>query len=104
MRSVSNKNISYGSDGTEYTAAEVDRRVRKAKATKLFDQLTDLGYNVCETCKRNDCTPVTCAHIKSVDWCKKNRCVELAWALDNMVIEGLPCHQIRDKNNVGYKS
>jgi len=84
------------SNGMYIKKTTIDSNVRKAKAIKLDNQLEEHGYNFCETCKLNDCKPVTNAHIISVDECQKTGRAELAWDLDNIILEGIPCHQKRD--------
>ena len=84
----------YTSDGERITQATLDRRIQRAKKLKL--ELAD--YPVCEDCHRNDCIPVDCSHDKSVQWCKNNRCAELAYDLDNITLRGRKCHRIHDKS------
>ena len=95
-----------GSEG-KYTAEQVDRYIRKAKKEKLDRHFEEYGYYFCTTCRRNDCVPVDCAHIKSVSDCRKEGCIELSWDLANILVEGRICHAKRDKNyiqNVGNSS
>ena len=86
------------SKGNKIPKTKIDSNIRKAKAMKLEKQKEEKGYNFCETCFRNDCLPVTNAHIISVDRCQKDNRIhlELAWDLDNIVLEGMPCHKKRD--------
>ena len=90
------------SSGDRVKKSILDRKVRKAKAQVLQNQLDKEGYNFCTTCKRNDCKPVTCAHIVSVDECQKSGRSELAWDINNIIPEGIDCHQKRDLNNVNF--
>ena len=54
------------------------------------------GYNFCTICNNNNCKPVDCAHLISVDECQKSGQTELAWDLENMVPAGRPCHKKMD--------
>lgn len=89
------------SNGEYIEKSIIDSRTEKAKAEKKRIQIEDEGYLYCKTCGRNDCLPVTTAHIISVDESQKTGRSELAWDLENMINEGLPCHQKRDKLNLG---
>ena len=84
-------------DGTRLTTSQIDTRITLAKGILLDNQRQQHGYNFCETCKRNDCIPVTCAHLISVKECKESGRSELAFSVSNMIPEGLPCHKKRDK-------
>lgn len=92
------------SDGTRVSKKTIDYRVRKAKSEKLQEQLDEYGYNFCTRCGRNDCKPLDCAHIKSVDWCQKNGCAELAWDKDNIEIIGRVHHQEQDGLDLRFSS
>ena len=91
------------SDGKRLTTSQIEYKIRKAKELNLELQFINHGYNFCETCKRNDCKPITNAHIISVKEAKETGRVELCWDLDNLVIEGMKCHQLRDKLNIQWK-
>ncbi|NQU54090.1 MAG: hypothetical protein HQ522_16295 [Bacteroidetes bacterium] len=82
--------------GEKITKAAIDRKVRAAKQEKINQMIETYGYVFCEDCNRNDCTPVDCSHDKSVDWCQKNGCVELAWDVDNITMLGRKHHQKKD--------
>jgi hypothetical protein len=88
------------STGERVSKAEIDKKVRKAKEQKIIQNLVRYGYITCQTCLRNDCKPVDCAHIVSVDTCQKNGYCEKAWDLDNIILEGRECHKKRDKLNI----
>ena len=85
------------SEGERLTTSQIDRKTTKAKEQLLQNYLDEHGYLFCETCKRNDCIPITCAHIISVKEAKETGRAELCFDINNMVVEGLPCHKIRDK-------
>lgn len=89
-------------NGERLTSSQIETRMTYSKGVLLQNQLDDKGYNFCQTCKRNDCFPITCAHVISVKEAKEKGMAELCWAIDNMVIEGIPCHQKRDKTNVQF--
>lgn len=89
-------------DGKRYTTSQIDAKIRLAKGIKLDKQLQEHGYNFCETCKRNDCKPITCAHVISVKEAKESGNAQLCWDLNNIVLEGMPCHQKRDKLNIQF--
>ena len=88
------------SNGQRISKSAINARVRDAKRLKLLIQMEEHGYNFCETCMKNDCLPITNAHIISVDVCQKSGNSEKAWDLRNIIIEGIPCHQKRDKTNI----
>ena len=83
---------------TEYVLKIAKERIDYE--VRMEDQREADGYNFCITCGRNDCQPVTCAHIISVKEAKETGRTELCWSVKNMVPEGLPCHQKRDKLNL----
>lgn len=93
----------FTSSGERISKQEIERRVSEAKKQKLQMQFDERGYNFCEDCEQNDCKPLDCSHNKSVDWCQKNRCVELAWDVTNITIRGRNCHQAYDKLNTQLK-
>lgn len=88
------------SDGNKYTSAQVERKIREAKAKRLQMQIDEIGFIRCEVCKRNDCIPVECSHDISVKWCKENGCVELAWNVNNITPRGHNCHAEYDTNKI----
>ncbi len=97
-----NKPTYSDSEGNRYTTSQIETRMRYTKGLLLEQQQIELGYNVCQTCKRNDCFPITCAHVISVKEAKETGRSELCWSLNNMVIEGIPCHKKRDKLNLQF--
>lgn len=84
------------STGERLTTREIDIKMQWAKAILLDKQLQEHGYNFCQTCNRNDCKPITCAHVISVKEAKETGRAELCYNINNMVIEGVECHKIRD--------
>lgn len=90
------------SNGLYIEKSTLDFRISQAKEEKLAKHMEIYGYYFCTTCRNNECKPIDVAHILSVDWCQKNGQSELAYDLNNMVIEGRECHQKRDKLNLNY--
>ena len=88
------------STGERVSQKQIDYRIHRVKAQKIEQFLAEHGYLVCQDCRHNDCKPVDCSHDKSVDWCKKNRCIELAWDVNNITLRGRKCHQIHDKLDI----
>ncbi len=77
----------FTSSGEMLTTSQIDYRIKKSKAVLRQKQLDNRGYSVCETCNKNDCKPVDCAHIISVKEAKETGRAELCWDLKNMVLE-----------------
>lgn len=90
------------SSGERLTTEQIDRKIRVAKQVKLENQLLDHGYNFCETCKRNDCKPITCAHIVSVKEAKETGRAELCYDINNIILEGINCHRKRDGLDLSF--
>lgn len=90
------------SDGTRVSQAQIDRRVKKAKAQKLQQFLDKYGYFFCEDCKNNEDKPIDCSHDFPVDKAKKEGRTELAWDVDNITLRGRNCHAKLDKNDVQW--
>ncbi len=83
--------------------SEIDRKIREAKRKVLADQIEEFGYNFCTICNRNDCIPVDCAHIISVDKCQKSGRVELAWNPKYIIPAGRKCHKRIDNVELKFK-
>ena len=90
------------SDGSRVSKSTIDRKTSQAKKQKLADQLDEYGHNFCMECLRNDCLPITVAHLLSVDRCQKEGRSELAWNPENLQILGMPCHKKYDKLNLQF--
>lgn len=86
------------SNGDRVSKSEIDRKTRQAKIFKLDQQINQIGYNVCQDCFKNDCKPLDCAHLISVDEAQKTGRSELAWDINNIMILGRNCHRKYDKN------
>ena len=89
------------SNGLKLSKSVIDRKVRKAKEQKLAEHFDEYGYYFCTECGKNNCVPIDCAHIISVDECQKSGRTELAWDLNNIKIMGRACHRKHDKTNLG---
>lgn len=85
------------STGERVSKQYIDQKVREAKAKVLQNMLDEHGYIFCSECKRNDCKPVDCSHVISVDKCQKSGRAELAWSVENIKPLGRKCHQKKDK-------
>jgi len=88
------------STGERVSQKQIDYRIRRAKGQKIEQFLSEHGYLVCQDCGQNDCKAVDCSHDKSVDWCKKHGCLELAWDVNNITLRGRKCHRIHDKLDI----
>ena len=93
------------SSGERLKKSVIDARVRKAKQRKLDAMREEFGYVFCEhetdsgICGKNEnCgEPLDCSHEKSVDWCQKNGCSELAYdELKNIKIRCRTHHKEHD--------
>jgi hypothetical protein len=104
MRHRSTKNMSRASDGTKYSAAQVEAKIRQAKAIKLEEMMEEHGYIFCEECgiNANAGQPLDCSHTKSVKECKEEGQVELAWHVPNIKIRCRPCHREHDGTKLHY--
>lgn len=100
------------SDGTRISKAQIDRNVRRAKEEVLQDQLNDRGYVYCVDCDRHgypdevddmEFRLIDCSHTKSVDWCQKNGCTELAWDKSNIKPRCRFHHNQLDKTSLNFK-
>lgn len=91
------------SDGTRITQSQLDRKIRQAKAKVLQKQLDEQGYISCVECGRTSGDYLDCAHIISVDKCKKSGQSELAYSVENIRVLCRTCHQEYDKNHVQFQ-
>jgi hypothetical protein len=86
------------SDGERLKKSVIDARVRKAKASKLMQQVNKHGYNFCEDCNVNSFNNrLDVSHDVSVDECQKSGRAELAYSIDNLTVRCRTCHRIHDK-------
>lgn len=97
------------STGERISKAEIDRRVRKAKAEKVQDQLNEHGFNFCEKCaiegqpenaNEMELKTLDCAHLESTDSCQKNGHAEKAFDKNNIAIMCRHHHREYDKTNL----
>jgi hypothetical protein len=101
IKPVSKNNHYHCSDGRVVSKSYINRMVTKAKRQVLADQIEQIGHNVCTRCFRNDCIPVDCMHLVSVDECQKSGRTEFSWDPENIVPAGRNCHNIYDGRNIG---
>jgi len=83
-------------DGKRYTTPQIERNIKKVALELLEEQRNDIGYNVCQKCKRNDDLPIDISHTISRKKAKENGNVEVLWKKSNLEILGRKCHQIKD--------
>ena|GEM_PF-1219128 len=101
IKKISSTNHVRCSDGTTVARTYMERMIHKSKKAVLDSQVEEIGYNVCTICHRNDCIPVTCMHLVSVDECLKSGKAELSWDPKNIVPAGMGCHAIYDNRVIG---
>lgn len=97
LKKLSNKNTYSTSTGERYTRAQIEVKIRAAKAELLQNQRDIHGYNFCSVCERNDCVPIDCSHNIPVSVCLNTGKAELAYDVNNMEVTGRNCHKIKDK-------
>ncbi|MDI6034011.1 HNH endonuclease signature motif containing protein [Flavobacterium sp. LB2P84] len=91
------------SSGEKFTTAQVESRMRIAKATALEKQFDAHDYNFCEECGRNASnTRLDCSHDISVKKAKENGQTEQCWNVGNITILCRECHQEKDKLNTQF--
>lgn len=82
--------------GNRYTTSQIETRIKKAALEVLDAQFLQHGYNFCERCKRNDCTPIDVSHTISRKVAKETGMVSVLWNHNNLEILGRKCHQKKD--------
>lgn len=90
-------NTSEGSDGVRYTTAQVNKRVSDTKAKFVEEFRDNHGYHFCESCKKSTGVRLTCSHILSVDYCKKEGMTEVAWDINNLELLCIKCHDLHER-------
>jgi hypothetical protein len=91
------------SSGEKFTTAQVESRMRIAKAAALEKQFNEFDYNFCEECGRNASnTRLDCSHDISVKKAKENGQTEQCWNVGNITILCRECHQEKDKLNTQF--
>lgn len=83
------------STGERLTTNQIDNRVRKAKEEKFYN----LEYGFCETCNRSGGIRLDMSHLISVKECKESSRVELAYDLNNIILECSQCHNKTEKQS-----
>lgn len=89
------------STGEKFTQTQIDYKIRKAKKKKIEQFMDEYGYTFCEDCKIFN-TIIDCSHDISVDKCKKNGKLELAWDVNNITLRCRKCHEKHDKLNLKF--
>jgi hypothetical protein len=84
------------SSGERFKKSVIDVKVKRAKATKLEEQLDEYGYNFCEVCHKSSGTYLDCSHDISVKTAQETGHTELAWDVNNITIRCRLCHQKHD--------
>ena len=82
-------------NGTRYNTSQIDRKIKEAKQQKLNDS----EYPHCETCKRSTGVRIDMSHLVSVKWAKENSCCELAWDVNNIILECRDCHNLTENQS-----
>jgi hypothetical protein len=91
------------STGEKFTTAQIETKMRVAKAAALEKQFDAHDYNFCEQCGRNSSnTRLDCSHDISVKKAKENGQTEQCWNVGNITILCRDCHQIKDKLNTQF--
>jgi hypothetical protein len=103
------------SDGERVSSKEIDKRIHKAKAELLQNQLDSYGYNFCEECKIDAEHGIRvptdmahqildCSHTKPVSECKKDGEVELSWDVNNLRVLCRFHHNKHDNSGLRFNN
>lgn len=91
------------SNGEKFTTAQIESKMRVAKAKALEKQFDEFYYNFCEQCGRNSSgTRLDCSHDISVKKAKENGQSEQCWNVGNITILCRDCHQKKDGLNTQF--
>jgi hypothetical protein len=89
--------------GEKFTTAQIETKMRVAKAKALEKQFDEFDYNFCEQCGRNASgTRLDCSHDISVKKAKENGQSEQCWNVGNITILCRDCHQKKDGLNTQF--
>lgn len=99
----------FDSEGQKYSQNQVKRYIDKAKARRIELCKEERGYVWCFDCDTengalNKNEYIDMSHNKSVKWCKENRCIELAWDVENIFPRHRSCHQVKDGLDLKFQS
>lgn len=86
------------SDGERLSTKQIDARIKKAKAEKLEEFMSEYGFVFCEDCGISSGTRFDMSHNVSVYEAKKSGMAELCWDVANIKIRCRACHRKHDKN------
>lgn len=96
-------NLYRTSTGEKFTTAQIEAKMRVAKATALEKQFDEHRYNFCEQCGKNASgTRLDCSHDISVKKAKENGQSEQCWNVGNITILCRECHQEKDGLNTQF--
>ncbi|MHC0442344.1 HNH endonuclease signature motif containing protein [Flavobacterium sp. 3-210] len=96
-------NLYSTSTGENFTTAQIEAKMRVAKAKALENQFDEHRYNFCEQCGRNGSgTRLDCSHDISVKKAKENGKSEQCWNVGNITILCRECHQKKDGLNTQF--
>ncbi len=83
------------SKGERLSKANIDANIRVAKSVFIAEN-TDKQY--CWACGTT-CEKLSCSHIISVNRCQNDGRTEIAWSIENLQLECIPCHLQTETRN-----
>ena len=90
------------SKGERVSQSTIDYKTTKAKGEALMKQVSEHGYNFCESCGISSGTYLDCSHDISVKRAKEAGQTEQCWNVGNITILCRKCHQEKDKLNFQF--
>jgi len=96
IKAISDSNIYYGSNGSQYTQAQINILISKAKEKVIEKYLDTYGYLFCVDCKKSGGI-IEMSHEISIKEAKEKRQVELCWDTKNIKPRCHSCHANHDK-------
>lgn len=88
------------SEGERLSKTTIDNLVRKAKKA-LTDEAEEEGKSYCWSCGTTK-DRLSCSHIISVNKCQNDGRAEVAFMVDNMQLECLPCHSETERGTIEH--
>ena len=88
------------STGERYTTAQIDAKIREAKAKKLQKMIEEHNYLFCEQCGVSSGTYLDCSHDISVKKAKEEGRAEQCWNVGNITLLCRKHHQEKDGLNI----
>ena len=105
MKAFSTTNSYYTSDGERLNRAQIETRIRKAKAEKIDQFLLENDYCFCEQCGVNASnTRIDCSHVVSVKECLESGFAEKAFDVENIKLLCRSCHNKHDNTYISSYS